>query len=205
MPESDAVGIGSQGVAEHGGGPEKISTLNTLREITSANVWDMTLPWIPEQQDLGVLARFKRCGFSFVSVTAQDFPATFDGVAHSIRLTVNLVNSQPEWLALGRTIDEIEQARRQGKLAIGFNVQDTCQVGTDLSRIRGLYELGVRHMLLAYQTRNLVADGCAEPSDAGLSIFGRRLVREMNTVGIEYRWNGRRLLAYRSTVLARSH
>jgi len=39
-------------------------------------------------------------------------------------------------------------------------------------------------MLLAYNVRNLAADGCAEPADAGLSNFGRRLIREMNRVGI---------------------
>jgi membrane dipeptidase len=39
-------------------------------------------------------------------------------------------------------------------------------------------------MLLAYNVRNLVADGCAEPADAGLSNFGRQVVREMDRVGI---------------------
>jgi membrane dipeptidase len=39
-------------------------------------------------------------------------------------------------------------------------------------------------MLLAYQLRNRAADGCAEPADAGLSLFGRRLVREMNRLGM---------------------
>jgi membrane dipeptidase len=32
--------------------------------------------------------------------------------------------------------------------------------------------------------RNFVADGCAEPADAGLSIFGRQVVHEMNRVGM---------------------
>ena len=39
-------------------------------------------------------------------------------------------------------------------------------------------------MLLAYNVRNLVADGCAETADAGLSNLGRQVVREMNRVGM---------------------
>jgi membrane dipeptidase len=63
-------------------------------------------------------------------------------------------------------------------------VQDTVQLDMDLSRIEALYTIGVRHMLLAYNTRNFVADGCAEPADAGLSNFGRQVVREMSRVGM---------------------
>ena len=46
----------------------------------------------------------------------------------------------------------------------------------------GLF-LGVRMMHLTYNRRNMISDGCAERSDAGLSDFGSRR-REMNRVGI---------------------
>ena len=41
-----------------------------------------------------------------------------------------------------------------------------------------LHAAGIRHMLLAYNVRNLVADGCAEVANAGLSNFGRQAVKE---------------------------
>jgi membrane dipeptidase len=89
-----------------------------------------------------------------------------------------------QWLTIGTSLAEIDQGRREGKLVVGLNVQDTVQLGMDLSRVEALHAIGVRHMLLAYNVRNFVADGCAEPADAGLSIFGRQVVREMNRVGM---------------------
>lgn len=144
----------------------------------------MTLPWLPEQQSLETLRRYHRAGFSFVSATAEDFPPTFDGVVSAIQGFRQIAAAETDWLTFGTTVEEIERGRRDGKLVMGFNVQDTVQLGTDLKRIEGLYACGVRHMLLAYNSRNFVADGCAESSDAGLSNFGRQVVREMNRVGM---------------------
>jgi membrane dipeptidase len=152
--------------------------------LKSSDVWDMTLPWLKEQQEMETLARFKRAGFTFVSATAEDFPPTLDGVLQCIRRFKDAAKVESEWLTFGTTLAEIDQGRRDGKLVVGFNVQDTVQLGTDLSRIEALYSSGVRHMILAYNTRNFVADGCAEAADAGLSNFGRQVVREMNRIGM---------------------
>lgn len=39
-------------------------------------------------------------------------------------------------------------------------------------------------MHLTYNRRNMIGDGCGEPIDAGLSDFGRAVVKEMNRVGV---------------------
>jgi membrane dipeptidase len=152
--------------------------------LRSCDVWDMTLPWLAHQQEMTTLARFKRAGFTFVSATAEDFPPTQAGVLECIRRFKDAAQAESGWLMVGNSIADIDRGRREGKLVVGFNVQDTIQIGTDLSRIEVLYAAGVRHMLLAYNTRNFVADGCAEAADAGLSNFGRLVVREMNRVGM---------------------
>lgn len=152
--------------------------------IQSCDVWDMTLPWLADQQDLEILRRYKRAGFTFVSATAQDFPPTFEGVQQCIAEVKEMAAQHSDWLTIGISTAEIESGRKAGKLVIGFNVQDLVQIGTDLSRIESLYRCGVRHMLLAYNARNFAADGCAEPADGGLSLFGRRAIREMNRVGM---------------------
>ena len=53
-----------------------------------------------------------------------------------------------------------------------------------LTYIDIFFKLGVRMMHLTYNRRNLIGDGCAESSDAGLSAFGRQVIREMNRVGV---------------------
>lgn len=144
----------------------------------------MTLPWLTRYQGIDILRRYKAAGFTFVSATVEDFPPTFEGVLESVRELRQLADRYADWLTVGTSLAEIDRGRRDGKLVLGLNVQDTVQLGSDLARIEILHQAGIRHMLLAYNTRNFVADGCAEPADAGLSIFGRQVVREMERVGI---------------------
>lgn len=148
------------------------------------SVWDITVPCIEDYWAVQTFARFKKAGFTFVSATVADFPATFDGVTHYVRRMKEIVEIENSWLTLATTLAEVDAGRRDGKLVLGLNLQDAAPIETDLSRVAALHALGVRHMQLAYNIRNYIADGCAEADNAGLSNFGRQVVREMNRVGI---------------------
>jgi len=62
--------------------------------------------------------------------------------------------------------------------------QNWHSVQEELEMIRVFFQLGCRMMHLTYNRRNMIGDGCMEPADAGLSDFGRAVVREMNRVGV---------------------
>lgn len=53
-----------------------------------------------------------------------------------------------------------------------------------LENLHTLYHLGVRGMTLTWNFRNAVADGCQEPNPGGLSLFGCKVVDEMNKLGM---------------------
>lgn len=148
------------------------------------NVWDLTIPWVRMYWSVELLRRYHEAGYTYASLTIQDMPASFVGVQQEVRDFQSECEPHSDWLCFARTGAEIDAARRDEKLALGINVQDTALVHDDLDRLEVLRDLGVRHMLLAYQVRNRAADGCAEPANAGLSLFGRELVRKMNDVGI---------------------
>lgn len=148
------------------------------------DVWEMTLPWLPCYWDMNVLARYRQAGFTFASLTLQDWPPTFQGMQRCIEKFKASAGAEAPWLAFAGSLNDIDRGRHEGKLVLGLNSQETRIIEHDLSRVAALHELGVRHMLLAYNVRNLVADGCAEVADAGLSNFGRQVVREMNRIGI---------------------
>jgi len=57
-------------------------------------------------------------------------------------------------------------------------------VEDELRYIKIFYQFGVRMMHLTYNRRNLIGDGCMEENDAGLSDFGKSVVKELNRVGI---------------------
>lgn len=67
-------------------------------------------------------------------------------------------------------------------IIVGF--QNAAPLEHDLENLEALYLLGLRVLQLTYQHRNLLADGCGEAHDGGLSRYGRRVVAESNRLGI---------------------
>ncbi len=88
------------------------------------------------------------------------------------------------------TPDDIVAAKKQNKHCLYFSAngvpipQDWVSVQEELRYIRVFFQLGVRMMHLTYNRRNLIGDGCGEPSDGGLSDFGRAVIAEMNRIGM---------------------
>ncbi|MGE5194353.1 MAG: dipeptidase [Deltaproteobacteria bacterium] len=88
------------------------------------------------------------------------------------------------------TPEDIVEAKKQKRRCLYCTgngvpiVQDWLSVPDELRYVRVFFQLGIRMMHLTYQRRNTIGDGCAEPSNAGLSDFGRAVVAEMNRHGI---------------------
>jgi membrane dipeptidase len=81
-------------------------------------------------------------------------------------------------------VEDIARAKTEGKLGIVFHFQNTQPLERDAGLVEVYYRLGVRMMQLTYNLKNWVGDGCDELTDAGLSTFGRQVIREMNRVGM---------------------
>ena len=54
----------------------------------------------------------------------------------------------------------------------------------DIGLIEILHKLGARFMQLTYNNQSLLATGCYEPDDTGLTRMGKEVVEEMNRVGL---------------------
>ncbi len=86
--------------------------------------------------------------------------------------------------------DDVLTAKREGRRCLYMTgngvplTQDWISVEDELRYLRIFYQLGIRMMHLTYQRRNMIGDGCGEASDAGLSEFGRKVIGEMNRVGV---------------------
>jgi membrane dipeptidase len=152
-----------------------------------ALVCDMTLPWrAPGRKELqGVLPeRLEAGGVDFVSYTVATDDQDAMGAILAIAEERGRILAAPERFVLVETADDVRRAKAAGKLAIGLHFQGTLPVGRNLGLVEIFYKLGIRHMLMAYNQKNLVADGCHELTDAGISRFGHELVAEMNRVGM---------------------
>lgn len=81
------------------------------------------------------------------------------------------------------TVDEVNRAKVEGKLAIAFDIEGMNALNGQLEMVQRYYELGVRQMAIAYNRNNLAGSGCHD-EDTGLTGFGRQVVEEMNQVGM---------------------
>jgi len=152
----------------------------------SSLVWDMTVPYGVQAATDGVtLPRMRAAGFGLVSLTlSADGALGPQEALASIARVFAVCAQHPDRYRLAQGVEDIDRAQAANQLAIVFNFQGTNALGGDARLIEVFYRLGVRHMLMAYNQKNLVGDGCAERTDAGLSRFGLAVVKEMNRVGM---------------------
>jgi membrane dipeptidase len=106
------------------------------------------------------------------------------GTLENIASWYTLLQSRSSDLSLATTVDGIETAARQGKVAIVFHFQNTKGFEGDIRLVQIFRNLGVRVVGLTYNERNLVGDGATERTNSGLSDFGVELVKELNRVGM---------------------
>ena len=71
-----------------------------------------------------------------------------------------------------------------GRTAIFFGLQNCTPMEGDIRLLEILHTLGVRFMQLAYNQQSLLASGCFEDNDNGVSRAGREAIAEMNRLGM---------------------
>ena len=126
----------------------------------------------------------RRGNVSAVNITVSDFNADFEGVSDDIAAWLARVAAPGSPWHIVETVADIHAARVAGKIGLIMGWQNMRGIADRLDRIRFFHRLGVRVMQLTYNERNFIGDGCLEPADGALSLFGRRVVAEMNKVGM---------------------
>ncbi|HEV7490217.1 MAG TPA: membrane dipeptidase [Rhodanobacteraceae bacterium] len=133
--------------------------------------------------DASDLADVRASGVTTVNMTVGSvgsYARDYDGAIEQIAHWDNEIAAHPKVLMKFHNAHDFAEAKRSGRLAIIYGFQDTTPFGEDLARLETFRNLGVKIVQLTYNRRNLVGDGCLEPGDAGLSLFGRDLVERMN-------------------------
>jgi membrane dipeptidase len=113
------------------------------------------------------------------------------GAIEDFRTTMEVVG---KWLETARSgkqkiricgsVAEMRAAKAAGQTAIVLHFQGSDPIEDELDFINLFQASGLRVMQLTYNLRNRVGDGCFEPSDAGLSKFGRKVIRRMEELSV---------------------
>lgn len=127
--------------------------------------------------------RLLAAGVTAINTTTAWPDDDFELAAWRIEEYYALVRRQAS-LAIVERADDLLRLKREGRVGIIVAFQNARPIGSRLERVETFWRLGVRTIQLTYNTRNFLGDGASEAADAGLSAFGREVVREMNRVGI---------------------
>lgn len=95
-----------------------------------------------------------------------------------------LFEMNSDLIAPGRSSFDVERAKKSNRTAIFLGLQNPSPLEDDIDLVEVLYTLGIRFMQITYNNQSLLASGCYESSDPGLTRMGREVVDEMNRVGM---------------------
>lgn len=90
----------------------------------------------------------------------------------------------PGLIFQGKTAEDVKLARDTGRTAIFFGFQNPSPIEDDIGLVEIVHTLGVRFMQLSYNNQSLLATGCYEAEDPGITRMGCEVIAEMNRVGL---------------------
>ena len=90
----------------------------------------------------------------------------------------------PDLIMKGLWASDVEKARETGRTAIFFGFQNPAPIEDDIRLVEILHTLGARFMQLTYNNQSLLATGCYEAEDPGITRMGKQVIKEMNRVGM---------------------
>jgi len=147
-------------------------------------IWDAhaCLPLIPNY-DCSALERHRAAGATFVSVNVG---MDFNPLNQCIRVIAGFrdwIGKHSDHYIMVDTLADVRRAKKEGKLAVSFDLEGSAMIDDDLAMLGVYRDLGVRQMHLAYNRDNNIAGGCFGKNQ-GLTDLGRAVVKECNRVGI---------------------
>lgn len=149
------------------------------------NVWPVDLPG---ELELGntweSLDRFRHAGFHVQSITLAGDNHNSAQALKLVAWARREIRMRADRLLLVEAVEDIARARQSGRLAVLLHFEGTRCFERNPDLVEAFFRLGVRHTIVAFNMANSAGGGCADPEDRGLTAYGRKLIREMERVGM---------------------
>lgn len=166
---------------------ESLASAKPAQILAECLVWDnhACMPLRPSDDHfLPQIERYRDAGVDVVSLNVGYGDLDFASHLRMLASFRRWFSARPDRYVLAGSLAEIEQARREDKLAILFDVEGMGPLNDgDHGLVQLFYDLGVRWMLVAYNRNTAAGGGCAD-DDPGLTDYGRQILAEMKRVGM---------------------
>ena len=97
-----------------------------------------------------------------------------------------IVARAPDRFAIASSTADVEQQFKEGKISLALGMENGAPIAGSLDRLRHFHKRGIRYVTLAHSHSNHISDSSYDKVRLwdGLSPFGRKVVAEMNKLGI---------------------
>ena len=122
-------------------------------------------------------------GLDAIHVTIA-YHEDFDELQANINNWENNFDSYSDLIFHGKTYLDIEKAKETNKTAVFFGFQNCSPIEDNINLVEEVHKLGAVFMQLTYNNQSLLATGCYEENDSGVTRMGKEVIKEMNRVGV---------------------
>lgn len=97
------------------------------------------------------------------------------------------VEKYPDMAGIATSPGDALRLKKEGKISAFIGIENGYPIGLDLSRVKAFYDRGARYITLSHTRNNDICDSSTDPRGPehdGLSEFGKKVVVEMNRLGM---------------------
>lgn len=97
-----------------------------------------------------------------------------------------IIEKWPEEFAKAHTPAEVQKNFEAGRISLLMGIENGAALEDDLANVKHFFDRGVRYITLTHSKDNKICDSSYDDTNTwgGMSEFGRKVVAEMNRVGI---------------------
>ena len=138
---------------------------------------------LPRAKEGGIDAMF----FS-VYTPEHYYPGRFEikNTFRVVNLALDQIKKNHAHIELALNVADIQRINKKGKMAAFLDLEGPWDLDGDINLLRALHRLGLRSIQLpAHNTTNAFIDTCNDVSRwGGINDFGKKIIREMNDLGM---------------------
>ncbi len=133
---------------------------------------------LPRLLEAGISTQF------FALFTDDSFLKDANGHTWKLLETMEGIFSRTDRIVPALCAVDIEEAKKTGKVGVLLTIEGGEAIGESIDELRRFYARGIRLMGLTWNRRNAIARGVGAEGSGGLTDFGRKVVCEMEKLGM---------------------
>lgn len=130
-----------------------------------------------------IFRELRQGGVTAIHVTIA-YHETFREMVGNIATWNRWFERFPDLIMPGRSAADVQRAKDTNRTAVFFGFQNPSPIEDEIGLVEICHQLGIRFMQLSYNNQSLLATGCYEAEDTGVTRMGREVIQEMNRFGI---------------------